>query len=214
MGRPPVVTNPTSRTVSGPQKKTLRSSLMLQSMVNNLPGRTDNDVKNYWNTKLKKRLMKMGIDPVTHKPVSQVLSEFRNISGRGSSCELFVMNFKTEPSNNSVLTHSNSAWEMIRNTTIHESYYNSSPMIITNPLHSIYLASINQVSQASTQVVGSSAASSLTFGQNGNVNSQAECSSKNIATKASGKYHSASYFVDKDQEILSQFLQRLNDFDY
>ncbi|XP_014509585.2 transcription factor MYB35 [Vigna radiata var. radiata] len=46
-----------------------------------LPGRTDNDVKNYWNTKLRKKLMKMGIDPVTHKPVSQVLSDLGSISG-------------------------------------------------------------------------------------------------------------------------------------
>ncbi|KAF7819657.1 transcription factor MYB35 [Senna tora] len=45
-----------------------------------LPGRTDNDVKNHWNTKLRKRLMKMGIDPVTHKPVSQVLSDLGTIS--------------------------------------------------------------------------------------------------------------------------------------
>ncbi|GAV80124.1 Myb_DNA-binding domain-containing protein [Cephalotus follicularis] len=33
-----------------------------------LPKRTDNEIKNYWNTHLKKRLIKMGIDPVTHKP--------------------------------------------------------------------------------------------------------------------------------------------------
>ncbi|KAM6573531.1 hypothetical protein CsatA_017611 [Cannabis sativa] len=46
-----------------------------------LPGRTDNDVKNYWNTKLRKKLYTMGIDPVTHKPISQILSEFGNISG-------------------------------------------------------------------------------------------------------------------------------------
>ncbi|GKA36562.1 hypothetical protein Tco_0723053 [Tanacetum coccineum] len=34
---------------------------------------TDNDVKNYWNTKLKKKLSAMGIDPVTHMPFSQML---------------------------------------------------------------------------------------------------------------------------------------------
>lgn len=33
-----------------------------------LPKRTDNEIKNYWNTHLKKKLLKMGIDPSTHKP--------------------------------------------------------------------------------------------------------------------------------------------------
>ncbi|CAI0455776.1 unnamed protein product [Linum tenue] len=46
-----------------------------------LPGRTDNDVKNYWNTKLKKKLQKIGIDPITHKPISKILNDFGNISG-------------------------------------------------------------------------------------------------------------------------------------
>ncbi|CAN4093625.1 unnamed protein product [Withania somnifera] len=45
-----------------------------------LPGRTDNDVKNYWNTKLKKKLVNTGIDPVTHKPFAQVFAEYGKIS--------------------------------------------------------------------------------------------------------------------------------------
>lgn len=35
-----------------------------------LPGRTDNEIKNYWNTHLKKRLRRMGIDPDTYTPSS------------------------------------------------------------------------------------------------------------------------------------------------
>ncbi|CAA2984704.1 transcription factor MYB102-like [Olea europaea subsp. europaea] len=33
-----------------------------------LPGRTDNEIKNYWNTHIRKRLLRMGIDPITHMP--------------------------------------------------------------------------------------------------------------------------------------------------
>ncbi|KAE8662808.1 Transcription factor MYB51 [Hibiscus syriacus] len=43
------------------------------AIATHLPKRTDNEIKNYWNTHLKKRLAKMGIDPITHKPKSDAL---------------------------------------------------------------------------------------------------------------------------------------------
>ncbi|CAI9758673.1 unnamed protein product [Fraxinus pennsylvanica] len=38
------------------------------AIASHLPKRTDNEIKNYWNTHVKKRLSILGIDPVTHKP--------------------------------------------------------------------------------------------------------------------------------------------------
>ncbi|CAK7348689.1 unnamed protein product [Dovyalis caffra] len=36
-----------------------------------LPGRTDNEIKNYWNTHLSKRLRSQGTDPNTHKKLQE-----------------------------------------------------------------------------------------------------------------------------------------------
>ncbi|KAJ1423673.1 SANT/Myb domain [Sesbania bispinosa] len=44
-----------------------------------LPKRTDNEIKNYWNTHIKKRLVRMGIDPITHKRSSSKLGGMMNL---------------------------------------------------------------------------------------------------------------------------------------
>nr|GFC09765.1 homeodomain-like protein [Tanacetum cinerariifolium] len=44
------------------------------AIATRLPGRTDNEIKNYWNTHMKKRLLHMGIDPTTHQPRTDLYS--------------------------------------------------------------------------------------------------------------------------------------------
>ncbi|KAL0450749.1 UNVERIFIED_CONTAM: Myb-related protein [Sesamum latifolium] len=38
-------------------------------IASHFPGRTDNEIKNHWNTRIKKRLRLLGIDPSTHHPI-------------------------------------------------------------------------------------------------------------------------------------------------
>nr|WVD52783.1 transcription factor MYB8-like protein [Lagerstroemia excelsa] len=40
-------------------------------IASHFPGRTDNEIKNHWNTSIKKRLKLLGIDPLTHKPTEE-----------------------------------------------------------------------------------------------------------------------------------------------
>lgn len=44
--------------------------LRWSAIATHLPKRTDNEIKNYWNTHIKRKLYSRGIDPQTHRPLN------------------------------------------------------------------------------------------------------------------------------------------------
>ncbi|KAJ1390398.1 SANT/Myb domain [Sesbania bispinosa] len=64
------------------------------TIASRLPGRTDNEIKNYWNTHIRKRLLRMGIDPVTHSPRLDLLDLSSILSSSLYGCSSSQINIQ------------------------------------------------------------------------------------------------------------------------
>ncbi|GMI82846.1 myb domain protein 93 [Hibiscus trionum] len=58
------------------------------AIATHLPGRTDNEIKNFWNTHLKKKLIQMGIDPMTHQPRIDIFASLPQLIALAEAAQL------------------------------------------------------------------------------------------------------------------------------